>query len=213
MLLALPAVAADDVLSHLLESVEARYNGARTLQVSFQETYTGAGRGRQMEAGNLYLRKPGRMRWDYQLPAGKLFLSDGKQVYFYNPATNRAEKTKLSETEDMRLPLAFLLGKLDFDKDFRQFQLKNQGTDAVITALPKSDKLPYKQVEFTVNPLNGYMIHRLVVTGQDGGILAFNFANEVVNPNISDKIFRFQLPPGAQWVDLTQGEPAPSSER
>ena len=66
--------------------------------------------------GDLYLRKPGKMRWDYKTPAGKLFLSDGKQVYFYNPATNRAEKTKLKETEDMRAPLAFLLGKLDFEQ-------------------------------------------------------------------------------------------------
>ena len=207
-LLALPAVASDDVLSHLLQSVELRYNGARTLQVLFTETYAGAGRGRQTEAGVLYLRKPGRMRWEYRTPAGKLFLSDGKQVYFFNPATNRAEKTKLHETEDMRAPLAFLLGKLDFSKDFSKFDLKNQGSDAVITAIPKSDKLPYNRVEFTVNPLNGYAIKRLVVNGQDGAVLTFDFANEVLNPNLSEKVFHFQLPPGAQWVDLTQGESA-----
>jgi len=174
--------------------------------VSFEETYNGAGRGRQTEAGNLYLRKPGRMRWDYRTPAGKLFLSDGKQVYFYNPSTNRAEKTKLRETEDMRAPLAFLLGKLDFDKDFTKFQMKNEGNDAVITAVPKSDKLPYKQVEFTVNPLKGYSIGRLVISGQDGSVLTFRFLNEVVNPNVSEKMFRFQLPPGAEWVDLTVGQ-------
>jgi len=205
-LLAVPAVASDGLLSHLLQSVEARYNGARTLQVSFEETYNGAGRGRQTESGDLYLRKPGRMRWEYRTPAGKLFVSDGKQVYFYNPATNRAEKTKLRETEDMRAPLAFLLGKLDFDKDFTNFQLKNEGNDAVITALPRSEKLPYKQVEFTVNPLKGYSIGRLVISGQDGSVLTFRFANEVVNPSISDRLFRFQLPEGAQWVDLTDGQ-------
>jgi len=205
-LLAVPAVASDGLLSHLLQSVEARYNGARTLQVSFEETYNGAGRGRQTESGDLYLRKPGRMRWEYRTPAGKLFVSDGKQVYFYNPATNRAEKTKLRETEDMRAPLAFLLGKLVFDKDFTNFQLKNEGNDAVITALPRSEKLPYKQVEFTVNPLKGYSIGRLVISGQDGSVLTFRFANEVVNPSISDRLFRFQLPEGAQWVDLTDGQ-------
>lgn len=207
-LLALPLIAADNLLTHTLESVESRYNAAKTLQVQFRETYTGTGRDRQTESGELSLRKPGRMRWDYKTPAGKLFLSDGKQVYFYNPATNKAEKMKLRETEDMRAPLAFLLGKLDFDKDFTNFELKNTGSDVIITAVPKSDKLPYKQVEFTVNPIKGYAIQQLLVTGQDNSILGFAFANEVMNPELSEKLFRFQLPEGGQWADLPAPEPA-----
>lgn len=205
-LLALPVWAADPVLSHLLKSVESRYNSTKTLQVSFEEEFTGAGGRRQQEAGELFLRKPGRMRWNYSKPAGKLFVSDGKEVYFYNPVTNRAEKTKLRETEDMRAPLAFLLGKLDFDKDFRDFSLKSGGKEAVVTAVPKSDKLPYKRVAFTVNPLNGYAIEELVVTGQDNSLLTFRFRNEVVNPPLKDNIFKFQLPAGAQWADLTAGQ-------
>ncbi|MBC7927295.1 MAG: outer membrane lipoprotein chaperone LolA [Bryobacteraceae bacterium] len=208
-LMAVPSVAADDVLKHLLQTVEARYNGAKTLLVSFQEVYNGPGGRRQTESGELYLRKPGKMRWEYKTPAGKLFLSDGKQVYFYNPATNRAEKMKLRETEDMRAPLAFLLGKLDFDKDFRSYELKNESNSAAtVIAVPKSDKLPYKQVQFTVNPLKGYAIERLLITSQDNGIIGFNFGAEQMNPALSDKLFRFELPNGAQWADLTQGDGA-----
>jgi len=204
-LAALPAFAADGVLTHLLQSVETRYNAAKTLQVTFQEVFTGPGGRRQTEAGDLFLRKPGRMRWQYTNPAGKLFLSDGKQVYFYNPATNRAEKTKLKETEDMRAPLAFLLGKLDFNKDFRDFRLENESaSSASVTAVPKSDKLPYKQVQFTVNPVTGYSIQKLVVHGHDNGQLIFTFGNEVVNPPLNDKLFRFELPKGAAWADLTE---------
>jgi outer membrane lipoprotein carrier protein len=204
---AVSCFAADQsILNHLLESVESRYNSAKTLQVSFEETYRGAGSGNRTESGELYLRKPGRMRWDYKSPAGKIFLSDGKQVYFYNPVTNRAEKTKMKETEDLRAPLAFLLGKLDFDKDFTNFQIKYEGKLAAVTAVPKSDRLPYKEVEFTVDPINGYAIRRLVVTGQDSALLTFAFTNEVMNPSLNDKLFQFRLPPGAHWVDLTQQE-------
>ncbi len=70
----------------------------------------------------LMLRKPGRMRWDYSQPTGKLFVSDGKFLWLYTPAENRVEKMKLQETDDMRAPLAFLLGKLHFDKEFRNLQ-------------------------------------------------------------------------------------------
>ena len=80
------------------------------------------GRPRKSESGELTLRKPGRMRWDYTAPAGKLFLSDGKQVYLYTPDSNRVERMPLKESDDMRAPLAFLLGKLDFAKEFRDFQ-------------------------------------------------------------------------------------------
>ena len=198
--LLLAAFLAAPDLTRLLEEVERHYNGVRTLQVEFEETLSGPGRPRVTEAGRLYLRKPGRMRWDYSRPEGKLFLSDGKDVYYFNPATKQAEKMKLRETEDMRAPLAFLLGRLDFEKDFTNFQARAEGTDTVITAVPKSDKMPYKQVEFSVSAQRE--IRRLIVTGHDNALLSFKFTDERMNPTLSDAMFRFTLPPGAQWVEV-----------
>src|SRR6266852_9857315 len=109
--------AADVDVSRTLKGIEDRYNNAQTLQVAFTESYTLQGR-KRTEKGELFLRKPGRMRWQYSAPAGKLFVSDGKFVYYYNPDENRAEKMKLKETDDMRAPLAFLLGRLQFQNDF-----------------------------------------------------------------------------------------------
>ena len=54
------------------------------------------------------------MRWNYSKPEGKFFLSDSKFFYFYSPSTGQVEKTKLKDADDLRLPLAFLLGKMDF---------------------------------------------------------------------------------------------------
>ena len=59
---------------------------------------------------------------------------------------------KLKESDDMRAPLAFLLGKLDFQKEFRNLQAKPEGADTRITAEPKTDNLPYSAVEFVVAP-------------------------------------------------------------
>ena len=122
--LALPLFAENTPLSLTLDGLEYRYNRAKTLQISFEESYVGSGRPRRNETGELSLQKPGKMRWEYSQPAGKLFLSDGKLIYYYNPVSKRAEKMKVRESEDMRAPLAFLLGKLDFQKDFTDFKLK-----------------------------------------------------------------------------------------
>src|SRR6202011_4143087 len=98
------------------------------------EDYTPQGKARRSEGGTLMLRKPGRMRWDYSQPKGKLFVSDGKNLWLYTPADNRAERMKLQESEDMRAPLAFLLGKLNFEKEFRNLQAKPEEGGTRITA-------------------------------------------------------------------------------
>lgn len=199
ILLALaPLCAAGADLSKTLKDIEKRYNRAQTLQVRFEESYKAQGRSRT-ESGDLFLRKPGRMRWQYTNPAGKLFVSDGKSVYFYSADTNRAEKMKLKETEDMRAPMAFLLGRLDFSKDFGQYTYKQEGNSLFITATPRSDKVPYREVSFLV--AGDGQIQRLIVRGQDSSVLDFSFSSEKLNPPINDQMFRFVLPKGAEFVD------------
>jgi outer membrane lipoprotein carrier protein len=193
-------MAADSDLTRLLKGVEERYNKARTLKVLFSQGYQ-QGAGRRIENGELLLRKPGKMRWTYANPAGKLFISDGKNVFLYSPATNRVDKIKLKEADDMRAPLAFLLGKLDFGRDFKDFEAKKENGDTVVSAMPKSDKLPYAKVNFTVSP--GLEIRRLIVNGQDQSVLEFQFSNEKLNPPLDDKTFHFEPPKGAEIIDAT----------
>jgi outer membrane lipoprotein carrier protein len=202
-LLALPAIAAPDAsLGRMLKGIEDHYNHAKTLQVLFTEEYTEQGQTRRPESGLLSLRKPGRMRWDYTKPAGKLFISDGKTVYLYTPDAHRVERAPLKASEDMRAPLAFLLGKLDFSREFKNFDAKTEGTDTVVTAWAASDRLPYDKVEMLVGA--AFEIHRLVVTGTDKSILTFTFAGEKVNPKVDDAMFRFRMPPGATLANAEE---------
>jgi len=200
-LLSVSAFAADANLNALLQKVEERYNNAKTLQVLFNEQYTPPGGIRRTESGTLQLRKPGRMRWDYLQPKGKLFISDGKYLWIYSPSDNRAEKMKFKESEDMRAPLAFLLGKLHFDKEFRNVQTRPEGSDTRITAEPKSDNLPYSSVEFVVTLSS--QIREVKVTGFDRSIYDFTFEQEKLDPPLDAKLFQFQTPPGAVLEETT----------
>ena len=199
-LLAVSVCSADPALDTLLRGVETRYNKTKTLQVLFHEDYTPPGRSRRSENGTLLLRKPGRMRWDYSQPKGKLFVSDGKYLWIYTPADNRAEKMKFKESEDMRAPLAFLLGKLNFDKEFRNLQAHAEGDATRISGEPKNDV--YAGIEFLVAP--DKHIEELKIIAVDHSILDFSFSNEKRDPPMSDKLFAFQLPAGAQWDEGNQ---------
>jgi len=208
-LLAVSVFAGDAGVDRLLKGVETRYNRAKTLQVLFHEEYTppgpGGGPARRSESGRLVLQKPGRMRWDYSQPKGKLFISDGKFMWLYTPSGPSghplAEKIKVQESEDMRAPLAFLLGKLNFEKEFRNLQVRPEGAGGGtrLTAEPKTDNLPYSAVEFVVTVED--RIREVKVTGFDNSILDFTFDDESLNPRLNGKLFQFQAPPGAELVD------------
>jgi outer membrane lipoprotein carrier protein len=199
-LLASLALAAAPTPDTILKSVEARYNHAQSLKLDFSETYAGIGHApSHTESGTLYLRKPGRMRWEYSNPTGKLFISDGKDVILYTPDQRRAEKSKLRESEDMRAPLAFLLGKLDFAREFRSFEMHPDGANVWIAALPKNQNLEYSKVEFLAAP--SAEILRLKVTGLSNTRMDFTFSNEQVNPPVPSALFTFHAPAGVEIVE------------
>ena len=199
----LRSASGEDTIAGMLKGVQDRYNRTQTLEVSFAETYTNKGR-KRVEKGELYLRKPGRMRWEYSSPAGKLFGSDGKFAYSYFPDENRFEKASLKGSEDMRAPLAFLLGKLEFEKDFKDFRTLPDGPSTFLTATPRSDKMPYTEVSFLVDP--NFTIRWLNVKGADGSQLEFAFSAEKRNPPIAEKMFQFQPPLGVIFTDLSRNE-------
>jgi outer membrane lipoprotein carrier protein len=195
----LPAAAQGD-LRKLLKGVEQRYNRPRTMQMLFEQSVTGQGRMARTESGTLYLQKPGRMRWDYSRPEGKIFLTDGKFVWFYSPNARRVERSPMKESGDLRAPLAFLMGRIDFYRDFREFRTRAEGPDTYIVAEPKSDRAPYGKVEFLITP--EHRIKLLRVVGQDESVMTFRLSEEKTNPSLAAKLFRFIPPPGVPVVDI-----------
>src|SRR5262249_3830218 len=96
-----------------------------------------------------------------------------------------------------RAPLAFLLGDLNFHRDFKdQFKTDPDGT---ITAYAKSDKYPYTEVSFLAGP--DFVIHKLIVKGQDNSTNEFVFDGEKRNPQLADSLFLFPPPAGVQVID------------
>lgn len=186
-------------LPKLLAGIESRYNSVRTLELTFEQTYIAPNKARRVEAGSLRIRKPGRMRWEYTKPDGKLFISDGSTYWYYSVMAKRAEKMKLKEAQDIQAPLAFLIGRLDFQRDFGKFLVQPAGELVTVTAEPKNpQKSPFQSVAFTVG--RDGRISELTIKGQDGATMIFRFSGEVRNPPLNDSLFTFVAPPGVEVV-------------
>jgi outer membrane lipoprotein carrier protein len=181
-------------------AIEQRYNRLRTLQVEFEERVSYGERVRRAEKGTLYLLRPGKMRWEYTEPKGKLFVADGKIIYLYSPHSNQVQRLKPKDTADWRAPLAFLLGRLDFGREFGPITIRPRDAVIELVAAPRSEREPFTQAVFHVAPKT-FEIRRIVVTGQDGMVTEFLFRSERANPALEGGLFRFEPPAGAEIVD------------
>ncbi len=106
----------------LAQRVDRHYNQLHSLKAQFVENYEGMGRMRT-ESGTLLLLKPGRMRWDYTKPAGKLFLLDGKYAWFYSNGDRQVQRIGAKQLDDLRSPLRFLLGHTKLEKEIDHLAL------------------------------------------------------------------------------------------
>ena len=128
--LALPVKATAPDAAAIRHALEARYQHARTLKAAFFEQYSDGNGGVEAESGTVYFSRPGRMRWEYESPEQKLFLVDGKNVWFYVPADHTASHANLKESSDWRTPIALLVGKADLSQLCRKIEVVERFSDS-----------------------------------------------------------------------------------
>ena len=102
----------------LAQRVDRHYNNLRSLKAGFTENYQGLGAERT-ESGTLLLLKPGRMRWDYTSPPGKMFLLDSKYAWSYTKGNAQAERIPAKDLNDLRSPMQYLLGHAQLAKELK----------------------------------------------------------------------------------------------
>lgn len=198
--------------SNLEESIDAlqrKYSQVRDLKMDFIQSYKSPRRPVKTETGVLFLRRPGLMRWEYKTPAEKLFVSNGKTVYFYLPQERQVQKTKVKESRDQRIPFLFLLGKGNLKKDFSKVEWATddkpffQG-NRVLYAYPKKNIDEFAKILMEFSP-RSYQLQRVTVFDIDGSTSEFVFTNVQENIGTSARIFEFKVPPNTELLESNDG--------
>src|SRR5580700_9107566 len=112
----------------IVRKVDDHYNHLNSLRAQYTERYSGMGMDRT-EEGTLLLKKPGRMRWSYSSPVGKVFVLDGKFAWFYTPGDAQASRMPAKQLDDLRSPLRFLLGHTQLAKELDQLTTNPVGAN------------------------------------------------------------------------------------
>jgi outer membrane lipoprotein carrier protein len=166
-------------IHQIAQAVDQHYNHLRTLQTEFTEIYRGGGAERT-ESGTLWLKKPRKMRWEYRSPREKLFVSDGKAVWFYLPAERQLRKTDFKKLDDLRSPMAFLLGKTKLEKELQGLskvvdQAPLNPGNTLLRGVPKAMADRVSDVLLEITPAS--QLARIVFTEVDGTTTEFRFAS------------------------------------
>ena len=201
------ATTSPDVHS-IADAVDRKYNHLHTLECNFTEIYSGAGTDRS-ESGTLWLKKPGKMRWEYRSPREKLFVGDGKYAWFYVPGEQQVRRTEIRKLEDLRSPLAFLLGKTKLEKELRGLSVVPDAKpvdvgDIVLKGVPKA--MAYRATEVLLEITPNDWIRRIVISEADGSKTEYLFRDQKEDVTVPDQRFAFTVPSGVEVVDENFGQ-------
>jgi outer membrane lipoprotein carrier protein len=199
MVLPLVAQSVAPSATQLAAAVDHHYNVLHRLRVNFTETYQGMGMDRH-ESGVLLLEKPGRMRWNYAEPAGKVFVLDGKYGWFYTPGDAQVQQIPAKKLDDLRSPLRFLLGHAQLTKELDGLTMAPADGDMFrLRGVPRGMEQRVRSLELVVSREG--TIQSMTLEELDGSRTSFVFKDEQANPVIAADTFRFTPPAGVQVVE------------
>src|ERR1700739_97958 len=192
----------------LASAVDEHYNHLNSLQAKFTEIYHGSGMDRT-ETGTLWLakgglKKPGKMRWEYRSPREKVFVSDGKDAWLYLPDERQARRTEARKLDDIRSPIAFLLGKSKLEKELQGLSsapdvVPLATEDVMLRGVPQAMAERISEILLELDP--EHRIVRIMINAVDGSVTEYRFTDQKENQTISEGLFRFRPPPGTETID------------
>lgn len=192
-------------LDALVDNLQRKYGTMDSFSAEFQQIYTSTVNSvRREESGVLYMKKPGRMRWEYQKPEVKLFVSDGRRSFFYVPSDRQVTERSYTAEDVQSVPILFLLGQGDIRRDFSVSwevnEAKRRGDNYFIRLRPKSQNSSFSLVLAEVQSTD-FTIERLVVIDPTEDRSEFLLTHFTADTKLKDDLFKFRIPKGVEVLN------------
>jgi len=192
----------------VMKRLQARYEKTKDLQADFTQKTTIEGFERPMtSSGKVYIKKPGRLRWNYLEPSAEDIYVQGDDVKVYVPEHKQVLIGKLTHMAASRAPLELLQGaaKLDASFDAEPTPGKSRGVGGIrlVTLVPKShDAEAHGTVQRIVVEVfpKTYFIRSLSLYEISGNVSNFEFSSLQSNIGLDDDLFAPKFPPDVEVV-------------
>jgi outer membrane lipoprotein carrier protein len=206
LLLPVHAAAQTPDLDAVVNGLESTYGKMNDLKADFTQVAKNRSLGQDVKAeGTVYLKKGGKMRWEYKSPSPQQIVSDGTYLWVYTPELNQVNKGDAPKA--LAGPAgSFLqgLGKVreEFTVRFLNPANKTDGAGRpVLDLTPKKPTPLLTRLVLTLDPKD-YVVREAVLYDQLQNTVTMSFNRVVINSGLSDTLFAFTPPKGAAVVPL-----------
>ena len=186
----------------LAAAIQKKYDGIRDFSADFTQVSEGGVLRRKAseERGTVFVKKPGRMRWNYKSPEEKVFVSDGRQIQLYVPADKQVIVSPVPADDRATSAVLFLMGRGNVTRDFDVSHVSGATENTYVLRLdPKIRQAEYDWLQLTIDR-KSLQILELTAGDREAGRSTFRFTNFKENPGVSDKVFAFTPPRGTDVV-------------
>ena len=195
-------------VQEVVKKIQVRYEKTKDLQASFtQKTRIEGFSTPVVSAGRFYIKKPGRLRWDYIEPATEEIYVNKDDVKMYVPEHKQVLVGKLTYMAASQAPLQLLQGvaKLDEEFDIEPTADKERGAGGIplVSLTPKQGRAEperaIQKIVIEVQPKT-YFLKTIALHEVSGNIATFEFTELKPNSGLKDELFDFKTPPDVEIV-------------
>jgi outer membrane lipoprotein carrier protein len=201
-----PPPKAPDCADRAAAALQRRYEAVRDLAARFEQTSRSVALGgpaaTARSSGSVVIAKPGRMRWSYEEPEASLVVSDGSELWIYDPANREAQRLAVTEAYLSGAAVSFLLGAGEIRRDFEVRALECGESSALLELVPRQPAT-YEKLEARTDPRSGELLETTVVDLL-GNRTTVALRELRLNQAPDPELFRFEPPPGVRVIELEQ---------
>ena len=198
------AAESDLTLEQILDRLEKHYRDNNFKAEFIQESTVKAMDITDFASGKMFVRYPGKMRWEYEKPEKQIIITDGFKLWIYRPQDNQVMTGSapaffsdgqgasfLSDIALVRKKFQITLGKSK-DDFFYELKLK-----------PLEKTLDVTDIRLSVTK-NTFTVIRVITYNSYGDENRLEFLNHKFKADLKDSLFSFEAPEGADVVEMDE---------
>ena len=200
------AVFPGDDLETLVKRIQSTYDGIKDFQAHFvQESSIKSWNAEQVQKaeGVVYFKKGGKMFWDYRSPTPQQIISDGGQLWFYEPEDKQVTVTTVGEGLQSQVSADLLNGKAQLTRDFTIREITapadRDGGSHVLELIPRAAQPNLSKIILRADRRT-FQIQQTEVYDLFDNLTRITFTRIEIDRQLPDALFTFKPPPGVDTV-------------
>ncbi|RKX61599.1 MAG: hypothetical protein DRP34_05510, partial [Thermodesulfobacteriota bacterium] len=186
-------------IDEVLNKIQYFYENTKSIKADFIQETVFLDKSKEIRTGKVWIKKPGKFRWEYQIPEKFLIISDGFQIFVYYPEEKEVLIYPSGKVISSQLALGFMSGRGNIKKDLKleSFKILNE-KEWKISFLPVSKDTYIEKIVLTVN-LDTGEVKEFYFINTSGEKVRIIFKNLEYNLDLKNNIFTFIPPKNSKY--------------